>query len=353
MANRIPSAYSLLAPKLGKQTAQAMQQGQQQPPQYAMIQPTGNGQAGSYLQFTGASIPGIGRGGPQFAPPMPAGPSQQQGPQSQLPPAGVGLGASVERKEPQYFGGWNTAADDKSVGGRTSRDNYQGEHRPSGPYEQYDSPTTVNNQLGYAGNMKANDLGDIRIEGTPTAVAETGADSWIEDLKDKINSQDNWNAIQEDVNAQRDAQLRAMYEHAASRGMAESGAASGMAGDIYRASARDLAKAHLAYQQQQIDNMKDVAGMLLGDKWNQLDQNFQREMAEWMLENQADLYAWIQSGGYQRESLVDYIERMKKSKYGTHLGTGTPETDQARKEWQDAAAFLGSGSAGSGESYPF
>jgi hypothetical protein len=125
--------------------------------------------------------------------------------------------------------------------------------------------------------------------GDPWAGADAGLtpqtqpqDDWQKLLQDALAKTGDFNPTQDLMNEQRDAALRQLAESGASRGMGNSGFEDAMAGDIYRGTARDSAKAYQDFQQQEIQNQMQGAQMLMQDDWKNMDQNQQKAMAELM-----------------------------------------------------------------------
>lgn len=108
-------------------------------------------------------------------------------------------------------------------------------------------------------------------------------DAWLQAYLDSLGDW-NFDPIQQQMEAERDAAIRQMYEGAASRGMSQSGTTSAMGGQLYQASSRDIAQKQIEFEQAKQQQMAQAAEMVFADKWNVLNQAQQKEMAQLMYE---------------------------------------------------------------------
>jgi hypothetical protein len=133
-------------------------------------------------------------------------------------------------------------------------------------------------------NVESGNPNDPNRANPPGDGTTPPVDDWQKRLEDALAKSGDFDPTQQLMNEQRDAALRQLAESGASRGMGNSGFEDAMAGDIYRGTARDSAKAYQDFQQQEIENQMQGAQMLMQDHWKGMDQDQQKAMANLMFE---------------------------------------------------------------------
>jgi hypothetical protein len=208
-------------------------------------------------------------------PPPPAAPQQTSAP---VPPPAGGANFAMNPVVTSNMGQQAPATDPLAVA--INSQTQPGAMQPK-PWRGEEDPRS-DNPFGTVPGTVITDPNDPGADQTQPGDQPQPDNDWEQRLKDALAKSGDFDPTQQLMNEQRDAALRQLAESGASRGMGSSGFEDAMAGDIYRGTARDSAKAYQDFQQQEIENQMQGAQMLMQDDWKNMDQDQQRAMAELM-----------------------------------------------------------------------
>lgn len=111
-----------------------------------------------------------------------------------------------------------------------------------------------------------------------------------------------WDAMEDANAAERDMALQHMFERQADLGNYASGSTVRNVGDIYRGASRDLAQQHEEMRQDRVNQVYELGQLMMGERWNEMDQQQQKEFAEYMADHQEEFEKFLHSledGNYE------------------------------------------------------
>jgi hypothetical protein len=318
MNSPMPMSQGMGAP--GQQGPQGMPEPPQTPggPQMP-VDVSGYAEPGSLLQFVNPSQ-------------LKGAPAAQ--PQSNLQDMAHQLaGLNLQTPEQGMFTApWNSRGFDKTT---------RGGGKGKGPVDNLDDylPDDFDNGSFYEGQNRDGTEpwntapGDNNDGGAGYAYASTPGspdqtDEYMNEIKN-LMGEGSFDPIEEGILNQRDEAARNMFEAMAGRGMSQSGAAAGMAGDIYRKGYQDVAQAETAYNMQKTQQMMGLLGMMFQDKWRTLDRQQQITLANLAAQNQLWLSKALTALQNEQpgeiEGLLDELKGLEVGGINASWGAGVPD----------------------------